>query len=50
MFSTTPSPMLHWGHVDTGAMVNLVYSGVLDAFASLQRYKQDFQHTVSGVG
>ena len=47
---TTSAPMLHWGHVDTGAMVNLVYSGVLEVFEQLHRYRQEFQHTVSGVG
>jgi hypothetical protein len=32
--STSP-PMVHWGNVDTGSMVNIMYSGVLNAFPEL---------------
>lgn len=47
---TTGTPMLHWGNVDTGAMVNLVYHGVLSAFPELTRYRHEFNHVVQGVG
>ena len=30
---------VHWAHVDTGSMVNIVYQGVLDAFPGLERYR-----------
>ena len=32
------APVVHWGNVDTGAMVNIVYSGVLDTFPGLREY------------
>ena len=41
---------VHWGNVDTGAMVNIMYSGVLTAFPALKEYRQEFQHVVQGVG
>ena len=44
------APLLHWGNVDTGAMVSLVYSGVLVAFPALREYLQPFSHVVQGVG
>lgn len=47
---TCADPLLHWGNVDTGAMVNLVYGGVLDTFPELRRYQQEFHHVVQGVG
>ena len=43
-------PVVHWGNVDTGAMVNIVYSGVVDTHPGLARYKSDFTHVVKGVG
>ncbi len=43
------APMLHWGNVDTGSMVNIVYSGVLRAFPHLHQYHQPFEHVVKGV-
>ena len=46
--STTPT--VHWGNVDTGAQVNIAYSGVLTAFPDLAQYKQAFNTTVQGVG
>ena len=46
----SPAPMVHWGNVDTGAMVNLVYAGVLSTFPELHEYLQPYQHTVVGVG
>jgi hypothetical protein len=42
--------MLHWGNVDTGSMVNIVYSGVLIRHPSFLAYHQLYQHTVRGVG
>ena len=44
------SPMLHWGNVDTGSMVNIVYSGVLRTFPHLHQYLEEFEHVVKGVG
>ena len=44
------NPMLHWGNVDTGSMVNIVYSGVLRTFPHLHQYHQEFEHVVKGVG
>lgn len=29
---------VHWGNVDTGAMVNVVYEGVVRVFKELDRY------------
>ena len=43
-------PVVHWGNVDTGAMVNIVYSGVVDTHPDLAKYKTDFTHVVKGVG
>ena len=40
----------HWGNVDTGAMVNVVYLGVTKAFTELQAYWVDFNHALTGVG
>ena len=48
--SRQPQPVVHWGNVDTGAMVNITYSGVLEAFPELAAYKQAFRHVVQGVG
>lgn len=48
--TTTPDPLLHWGNVDTGAVVNLVYSGVVAAFPDLARYRHPYHHVVQGVG
>lgn len=31
---------VHWGNVDTGSMVNIMYSGVLAAFPELEKYKK----------
>ena len=42
--------MIHWGNVDTGSMVNILYSGVLQGFPELQKFKKEFQHEVKGVG
>lgn len=36
--------------MDTGAVVNLVYSGVVAAFPELDRYRHPFHHVVQGVG
>jgi hypothetical protein len=48
---TNPTaPTVHWGNVDTGSMVNIMYSGMLTHFPELQRYQQAFTHTVKGVG
>ncbi len=44
------APMMHWGNVDTGSMVNIVYSGVLRTFPHLHQYWEDFEHVVKGVG
>jgi hypothetical protein len=41
---------VHWGNVDTGAMVNVVYEGVIRVFKSLQSYMVDFHHEITGVG
>lgn len=43
-------PTVHWANVDTGSMVNLVYSGVLSAFPKLQQYREPFNHVVYGIG
>ena len=40
----------HWGNVDTGAMVNVVYLGVTRVFKELQQYWVDFNHALTGVG
>jgi hypothetical protein len=34
----TPAPLVHWGNVDTGSMVNILYSGVLTGFPELTKY------------
>lgn len=44
------STTVHWGNVDTGAMVNVVYLGVTRVFKELQRYWVDFNHALTGVG
>lgn len=31
--------VVHWGNVDTGSMVNIMYSGVLAAFPELKKYQ-----------
>ena len=46
----TSPPPVHWAHVDTGAMVNLVHRGVLHAFPELLQYCQPHAHSVRGVG
>ena len=43
-------PTLHWGNVDTGSMVNIVYQGVLTVFPELLQYWAQFYHEVKGVG
>ncbi len=40
----------HWGNVDTGSMVNIVYKGVVDRFPFLKYYWKPTQLTVEGVG
>ena len=40
---------VHWVHVDTGAMVNLVHRGVLHAFLELLWYCQPHAHSVCWV-
>ena len=32
------APTVHWGNVDTGSMVNIVYSGVLNTHPGLEEY------------
>ena len=49
-FERAVSPTVHWGNVDTGSMVNILYSGVLAGFPELSKFKRDFQHEVKGVG
>ena len=44
------NPVIHYGNVDTGSMVNVMYSGVLLAHPELEQYKQDFNHVITGVG
>ncbi len=41
---------VHWGNVDTGAMVNVVYLGVTRVFQYLQKYWVDYDHVLYGVG
>ena len=45
-------PRVHWAHVDTGAMINLVHRGVLTAFPALQRYVEPCADVrqVCGIG
>lgn len=43
-------PLVHYGNVDTGSMVNVMYSGVLTANPALLEYKQEFTHVICGVG
>lgn len=45
-----PTGFTHWANVDTGAMVNVVHSGVLRAFPELAEFRVDFDHEVRGVG
>ncbi len=40
----------HWGNVDTGSMVNIVYAGVVAKFPFLQYYWLPTKLTVEGVG
>lgn len=40
----------HWIQVDSGSMINIVYSGVLGVFPELNNFFEDFQHQVTGVG
>lgn len=47
---TPEMPTVHWGNVDTGAMVNVVYEGVVRVFKELDRYLQPFHHEIIGVG
>jgi hypothetical protein len=44
------APVVHWGNVDTGAQVNITYSGVLDAYPELLQFRREFTHVVQGVG
>jgi len=48
--SRQDDPLVHWAHVDTGSMVNIVYQGVLDAFPALRAYSREFTHVVKGIG
>ena len=41
---------VHWGNVDTGAMVNLVYLGVTRVFKYLKKYWVEYNHVLFGVG
>ena len=41
---------IHWGNVDTGAMVNVVYLGVTRVFKYLQKYWVAYNHVLYGVG
>jgi hypothetical protein len=41
---------VHWGNVDTGAMVNVVYLGVTRVFQYLQKYWIKYEHVLYGVG
>ena len=41
---------VHWGNVDTGAMVNVVYLGVTRVFQYLQKYWVNYKHVLYGVG
>jgi hypothetical protein len=41
---------IHWGNVDTGAMVNVVYLGVTRVFKTLQQYWVKYDHVLYGVG
>lgn len=43
-------PTVHWGNVDTGAMVNVVYLGVTRVFQHLQTYWVKYNHVLYGVG
>lgn len=47
---TNGSHVVHWGNVDTGSMVNIIYSGVLHAFPELREFQKPFSHVVKGVG
>jgi hypothetical protein len=46
----TAAPMLHWGNVDSGSMVNIVYSGVLARHPIFYAFHQPYSHSVRGVG
>jgi hypothetical protein len=43
-------PTIHYGNVDTGAMVNVVYEGVVRVFEGLNQYWEKFTHVLYGVG
>lgn len=43
-------PVVHYGNVDTGSMVNVMYSGVLEANPHLNAYRAEFSHVICGVG
>jgi len=43
-------PVVHWGNVDTGAMVNVVYLGVTRVFQYLQKFWVKYEHVLYGVG
>ena len=45
-----PPVPIHWGNVDTGAMVNVVYLGVTRVFKTLQQYWVKYDHVLYGVG
>lgn len=47
---TSGDPVIHYGNVDTGSMVNVMYSGMLDANPDLSQYKTEFRHVITGVG
>lgn len=39
----TSAPVVtHWGNVDSGSMVNIVYSSVLEAFPELHKYWEPY--------
>ena len=40
--SPNSAPTVHWGNVDTGSMVNILYSGVLQGFPELEQFKKAF--------
>ena len=42
--------LIHWGNVDTRAMVNVVYLGVTRVFKTLQQYWVKYDHVLYGVG
>lgn len=47
----TSTPLVtHWGNVDSGSMVNIVYSSILEAFPELNKSWEAYQQVVMGVG